>query len=61
MPSAAAAAAGFALTPEIVAVLSATSTAGGHRSIDEVSTDSGSFSESFSHRSTVGYAFGTRC
>jgi hypothetical protein len=60
-PGAAAAAAGFALTPEVVAVLSATCTAGGHRSIGEVSTDSGSFSEPFSHRAAVGYASRTRC
>jgi hypothetical protein len=55
-PGAAAAAAGFALTPEVVAVLSATCTADGHRSIGEVSTDSGSFSEPFSHRAAVGHA-----
>jgi hypothetical protein len=60
-PGAAAAAAGFALTPEVVAVLSATCTAGGHRSIGDVSTDSGSFSEPFSHRAAVGYASRTRC
>ena len=60
-PSAAPVAAGFALTPEVVAVLSATCTAGGHRSIVEVSTDSGSFSEPFSHRAAVGYAARTRC
>jgi hypothetical protein len=34
-PGAAAAAAGFALTPEVVAVLSTTCIAGGHRSIDD--------------------------
>src|SRR5947209_5540933 len=44
-PGAAAAATGFALTPEVVPVLSATCTAGGHRSVVELSTDSGSFSE----------------
>ena len=60
-PGAAAAAAGFALTPEVVAVLSATCTAGGHRSIGEVTTDSGSFSEPFPHRAAVGYASRTRC
>jgi hypothetical protein len=60
-PGAAAAAAGFALTPEVVAVLSATCTAGGHRPIGEVSTDSDSFSEPFSHRAAVGYASRTRC
>jgi hypothetical protein len=60
-PSAAAVAAGFALTPEVVAVLSATCTAGGRRSIVEVSTDSGSFSEPFSHRAAVEYASRTRC
>jgi hypothetical protein len=46
-PSAAAVAAGFALTPEVVAVLSATCTAGSHRSTVEMTTDSGSFSEPF--------------
>ena len=60
-PSAAAAAAGFALTPEVVAVLTASCSAGGHRSIGEVSAASGSFSEPFSHRAAVGYASRTRC
>ena len=60
-PRAAAAAAGFPLTPEVVAVLSATCTAGGQRSVGEVSTDSGSLSEPFSHRATVRYASRTRC
>jgi hypothetical protein len=59
-PSAAAVAAGFALTPEVVAVLSATCTADGHRSTVEARTDPGSFAEPFSRRAAVGYASRTR-
>ena len=60
-PRAAAVAAGFALIPEIVALLSATSTADWHHSAGEVRTDPASFSEPFSHRATAGHASRRRC
>jgi hypothetical protein len=51
-PSAAAAAAGFAVTPEVVAVHSATWTADRHRATAGSRTDPGSFSEPVSHRAS---------
>ena len=60
-PSAAAVAAGFALIPEVAAVLSATCTADRPRSTVEVRTNLGLFSEPFSHRAAVGRSSQTRC
>ena len=56
IPSNAAAAAGFALTPEVIAVHSATCTGDTHRATVESRTDPDPFSKPFSHRAAVGCA-----
>jgi hypothetical protein len=59
-PSTAAAAAGFALIPEVVSVRSATRTAHTYRAPVESRTNPGSFTEPSSHRSAVGCSSRTR-
>jgi hypothetical protein len=60
IPSAAAVAAGFPQTPEVVEVIDTTCAADRHRATLESRTDAGRFSQSLSQRAAAEYASRTR-